>query len=502
MPEISSTDIQRAVQTSFPLTFTIEGPVHESFSSLDGIVETCLVELGQEKIQEALSYCVKELILNAEKANAKRIDFEEHGLAISNTKDYEKGMQGFRAALSENLEHFLQKLREKRASIDVIFHYTESVLTVSVRNGGELVPGEQERIKDRFERARASRSFSDALETSLDHSEGAGLGIVMVLQFLKSVGLGEEALLVRSEGGLTVSSIIIPVLDVGLDQIRALARELVRHVGSLPQFPETVVGLLRLTENPNASVPEISKHVSRDPALTAELLKHVNSAYYGLPSRVNGIPQAVKMIGLRSLHHLLYSFGFHLILDQHHPRMKSLWEHSLRTAFYAFLLARDRKRRPDILDDAYVTGILHDLGFIVVSTLKPSTQEKMRTFCMDKNISSSVLERFSFGMNHAEVGALIAEKWNFPNQLVEGIRYHDDPLRASPACRDAVFCVYLGNAVCDLERGHISYQQIEGEVLADFGLRAEAEFLDMAANLKRSFDKHLTGLSPSGAQAL
>ena len=105
-------------------------------------------------------------------------------------------------------------------------------------------------------------------------------------------------------------------------------------------------------------------------------------------------------------------------------------------------------------------------------------------------------------MNHAEVGALIAEKWNFPNQLVEGIRYHDDPLRASPACRDAVFCVYLGNAVCDLERGHISYQQIEGEVLADFGLRAEAEFLDMAANLKRSFDKHLTGLSPSGAQAL
>ena len=73
MPEISSTDIQRAVQTSFPLTFTIEGPVHESFSSLDSIVETCLVELGQEKIQEALSYCVKELILNAEKANAKRI---------------------------------------------------------------------------------------------------------------------------------------------------------------------------------------------------------------------------------------------------------------------------------------------------------------------------------------------------------------------------------------------------------------------------------------------
>jgi HD-like signal output (HDOD) protein len=246
-------------------------------------------------------------------------------------------------------------------------------------------------------------------------------------------------------------------------------------------------------------VAEISKYISRDPALTAELLKHVNSAYYGLPSRVNGIPQAVKMIGLRSLHHLLYSFGFHLILDQHHPRMKSLWDHSLRTAFYAFLLARDRKRRPDILDDVYVTGILHDLGFIVVSTLKPSTQEKMRRFCMEKNIASSVLERFSFGMNHAEVGALIAEKWNFPNQLVEGIRYHTDPLHASQDNRDAVFCVYLGNAVCDFEERLVSYQQIEGEVLADFGLRTEAEFLDMTSNLKRSFEKNLADLSLSGA---
>jgi HD-like signal output (HDOD) protein len=499
MPEISAADIQRAVQTSFPLTFTIEGPVHESFSSLDNIVETCLVELGQEKIREALSYCVKELILNAEKANAKRIYFEEHGLTILNKKDYEKGMQGFRAALSENLDHFLEKLREKRAAIDVVFHYVENVLTVSVKNTGELSPGEHERIKDRFKRARTSRSFSDALETSLDHSEGAGLGIVMVLQFLKSIGLDDEALSVRNEGGMTVSSIVIPVLEVGLDQIRALARELVRHVGSLPQFPETVVALLRLTDDPNASVAEISKYISRDPALTAELLKHVNSAYYGLPSRVNGIPHAVKMIGLRSLHHLLYSFGFHLILDQHHPRMKSLWDRSLRTAFYAFLLARDKKRRPDILDDVYVTGILHDLGFIVVSTLKPSTQEKMRKFCMEKNIASSVLERFSFGMNHAEVGALIAEKWNFPNQLVEGIRYHTDPLHASQDSRDAVFCVYLGNAVCDFEERLVSYRQIEGEVLADFGLRTEAEFLDMTSNLKKSFEKNLASLSPSGA---
>jgi HD-like signal output (HDOD) protein len=497
MAEISAADVQRAVKTSFPLTFRIEGPVHDSFPALDDIVETCLSELGQEKVREALSYCVKELILNAEKANAKRIYFEEHGLDILNRVDYEKGMRGFRTALSGDLEHFLSRLRETRTAIDVVFRYANGELAVSVKNAGGLAPGEESRIKDRFDRARSSRSFSDALETSLDHTEGAGLGIVMVLQFLRSIGLGDGALSIRTEGGMTVSSIVIPILDVRLDQVRALAKELVRNIESLPQFPESVVELLRLTEDPNASVAEISKYISRDPALTAELLKHVNSAYYGLPSRVNGIPQAVKLIGLRSLHHLLYSFGFHLILDHHHPHMKSLWEHSLRTAFYAFLLARDWKRRPEIVDDAYVTGILHDLGFIVVSSLKPATQEKMRRFSMEKDIPSSVLEKFSFGMNHAEVGALIAEKWNFPDQLVDGIRYHNDPLQAGRSSRDVVFCVYLANSICELERSLVSFGQLEGEVLAEFGLRTEEQYLDLASRLKDGFGEHLAEIAQS-----
>ena len=255
-------------------------------------------------------------------------------------------MKAFHNELSENLAHFLQVLRERQMWIDVAFHATGEALTVSVRNDAPLTPMEEGRIKERIARARTFHSFSEALETSLDHSEGAGLGIMILLQFLKSIGLGEEAFSVRTERGRTVSTITIPISDVQLDQIRALAEALVRNIESLPHFPESVVKLMTLTEEAEANVADIANHISRDPTLTAELLKHVNSAYYGLPSRVNGIPQAVKLIGLRSLHQLLYSFGFHIMLDQHHPRMRSLWEHSLRTAHYALLLARDVKRRP------------------------------------------------------------------------------------------------------------------------------------------------------------
>ncbi len=108
---------------------------------------------------------------------------------------------------------------------------------------------------------------------------------------------------------------------------------------------------------------------------------------------------------------------------------------------------------------------------------------------MEKNIPPRILERFSFGLNHADIGALIAQKWNFPDQLVEGIKYHHDPLLASQKRKDIVFCVYLANAVCDLERKLISYEQIDKPVLADFGIRTKAQFMDVAERLRKTFEK-------------
>jgi len=483
------------VQNSVPLIFRLAGLLPESFPLLDAILQVYLGELGQEKIQEPLSYCLKELIQNAQKANAKRIYFEERGLQISRKDDYQKGMRDFHKELSENLPHYLQKLKDRGMSIEVNFHATRGALVISVRNEVVISPMELSRIQERILKTRTFHSFFEVLESAVDHTEGAGLGIMMLIQFLKRIGLDEKAFSIKADAGRTVASISIPMSSVHLDQIRILTDVLVRDIESLPHFPENVVQLLQLTEDPNANVAAIAGKISKDPTLTAELLKHVNSAYYGLPARVNNIVQGVKMVGMRSLHHLLYAFGFNLMLDHHQARMRLLWEHSLRTAFYAFLLARDFKRRKDILDDAYVAGILHDLGFIAVTTLHPRTQEKMRRFSVEKGLPPRILERFSFGMNHADIGALIAEKWQFPDQLIEGIKFHHDPLLARGSFKDVVFCVYLANAVCDVERGMISFRQMDKSVLADFGIGTEERFSELATRLRETYDKRQAQLS-------
>ncbi len=100
-----------------------------------------------------------------------------------------------------------------------------------------------------------------------------------------------------------------------------------------------------MSEDPRATLSRIAGKIATDPALTADLLKLVNSAHYMLPRRVNNILQAVKIVGMKGLRNLLYSYGAQQIMGEKYAEMKTLWDHSYRTAFYAFMLARSFKQK-------------------------------------------------------------------------------------------------------------------------------------------------------------
>ena len=122
--------------------------------------------------------------------------------------------------------------------------------------------------------------------------------------------------------------------------------------------------------------------------------------------------------------------------------------------------------------------------------------ERMQRFCASKGIPASVLEKFSFGLNHAEIGSLLARKWNFPDQLVEGIALHHDPLRASQPRKDMVFSVYLANAMCDYDRGLLVFDQLERPVLSDFGMKTEDQFKALVEKARKSFDDRKSRFEP------
>jgi putative nucleotidyltransferase with HDIG domain len=490
--EIDLAQVKRAAHNAVPLTYKTYTLPHETEIYLDKVLEAFLAELGQEKLKEPLSYCLRELAVNAKKANTKRVFFLEKGLDLNNEKDYELGMKTFKTETFDNIQHYLQKQKELGLYVKVVFQTRNRALTMTVRNNVEITRKEQIRVFDRLARSRAFTSLEEAFATVLDNSEGAGLGIVILVLMMKKIGLTEECFNIDTEDGETVASISIPFSEVHLEQLETLTQTIVKEVETLPQFPDNIINLQRLVADKDSEISAIAREISVDPSLTADLLKLVNSASFMLPKRVDNIVEAVKLVGTKGVRNLLYSYGTQKIMGEKYgekySEMRSLWQHSYRAALYAYLLAKGFKRRKEILDDVYVGGILHDLGQIVIAAMHPELLERITRVCKEKGIEGRLLENFAVGLNHAEVGALIARKWNFPEQLVDAIRFHHEPTQAPAGARDIVYCVYLATAICDVEREKIGWEQLENAVLRDFGIETHDQFDTIQGRLAKAFE--------------
>lgn len=461
---------------------------HQTEMQIDEVLGVFLSEMGREILKDSLGYCLRELTTNAKKANTKRVYFEEKGLDILKEDDYRSGMSHFKSETLDNIQYWLKKQEEAGLYIRVGFQIKGRDLHIRVSNNTRITRKEQIRIYDRIARSRAFRSLEEAMTAVLDDSEGAGLGIVILVLMLKKLGLDEEAFDIDVEGEETVAHLTIPMDETKVEHLQKMSEELANHVMALPQFPESIMELRRLLEDPEADMGSIARTLGKDPALTADLLKTVNSARYMLPRRMDNVVEAVKVVGLRGLRQMLFSYGTQRVLggDDESSASRDLWEHSQRTAFYAYGIARFVSKRKEILDDVYVGGILHDMGKIIFASIHPETVEKIRSFSRDKDIPSSVFEEMSDGVDHSEVGAHLAERWNFPDPLVETIRFHHNPLKAQAQHRDVVATVYVANELANLKEKN--YDQIDGRVLRIVGVNNTAALQQVHEKLKQQYD--------------
>ena len=487
--EIDAAQIKRAVLEAIPLSFTTSTLPRETQVHLEDVLESFLIEIGQEKLKEPLAYCLYALTTNANKANTKRVYFLEKKLDLNKDQDYELGMKSFKKETLNNIKYYLEKQKDLGLDVKVIFQVLGETLSITVRNNAEISRKEQIRVYDRIARSRAFSSVEEAFATTMDDSEGAGMGLVLLVLMLKRIGLTEDCFSIDAEEGETVANITIPFSKVHRGELDALGRIFVREVESLPQFPDNILTLQQLLADPDHELNDVARKIAVDPSMTADILKLVNSAQFMLPKRVDNIVEAVKLVGTKGVRNLLYSYGTQKILGERYKEMRTMWTHSYRVAFYAYMLARSFKRKMELLDDVYVGGILHDMGQIVIASLHPDLLDCITKICHENGISPKLLEDFSVGLNHAEVGAMIAKKWKFPEQLIAAIRYHHDPLQAPAPFRDIVFSVYLANAVCDLERERIGFYQIQKAILMYFGIETAEQVRKIQERLSKAFEE-------------
>ncbi|MFW5694361.1 MAG: HDOD domain-containing protein [Alkalispirochaeta sp.] len=466
----------------------------ETEAQIEEILGVFLSELNRDILKDSLAYCLRELTVNGKKANTKRVYFDEKGLDLHDDADYARGMETFKNETLDNIRYWLDKQEDAGLYVKIVFHLQGRDLHIKIGNNTQITRKEQIRIYDRIARSRAFRTMEEAMTSVLDDSEGAGLGIVILVLMLKKIGLDEEAFDIDVEGDETVARLIIPMDRAKVENLTEISRELAEHIERLPQFPESILQLQKILENPDAEMNEIARVLGQDPSLTADLLRTVNSARYMLSRRLDNVVEGVKVVGLRGLRQMLFSYGTKRVLGdgEDNEVSRHLWEHSQRTAYFAYAIARSVYKRKDILDDVYVGAILHDMGKIVFSNLHPDVVRHIQEFADSKGIPSTVFEEMSNGIDHAEVGARLAERWNFPDILVAAIRYHHTPLKASSQFRDVVAVIYVANELANMTSPE--YSQIDGRVLRMIGITGQDQLQQIHTRLSTQYDREFARL--------
>lgn len=191
----------------------------------------------------------------------------------------------------------------------------------------------------------------------------------------------------------------------------------------LASLPQTLSEVLRVTRDERSSASDLSAVIMRDPALTARLLRIVNSAYYGLGRPISSISQAVMAIGMRQVTALALSSSVYKMTDNWRSSFdrRVFWRHSLEVAIGARLIAEKVGWRN--IDEPWVVGLLHDIGILVLERSYAKDYSRIWSIAQQETALED-LEVTQWNTDHARIGQFLLQQWNLPESIGLAVRFH------------------------------------------------------------------------------
>ncbi len=220
---------------------------------------------------------------------------------------------------------------------------------------------------------------------------------------------------------------------------------LMSKVGKLPAMPHVAAKILELVSNPDTSALKLQELIDSDQVLAMRILKVANSALYALPRKVKTLKQAIVMLGFNHIRSLVLAEAIQNLFKGKGQRGElleaMLWEHSVGSAFAAKAVAK--KLNSPLSEEAFVVALIHDIGKLIMLQGDPQRYNEIVQTIYKEYRPFHELEREQFGVDHAQVGAALAGRWNLHSKLVEAIAGHHNDEQSGPL----IDLVQVGNAV-------------------------------------------------------
>ena len=224
--------------------------------------------------------------------------------------------------------------------------------------------------------------------------------------------------------------------------------ELLKHVGglgALPSPPRVYQEIVAATTDPNVDLEDVAAIVEKDVAVYAKVLKIVNSSFLGLARPVHSLREAIGIIGLALLRRVVLSAevfeglrgeslprGFDFEMEQRHSQLVAS-------------IARRLLPGKTAAEDAYMAGMLHDIGHLILASRKTSAYERVELVADRSTTSYDKLERMVAGFAHTDVGAYLLSIWGLPYPIVEAVQYHHNPSDLGSTTFDVVGAVHVAD---------------------------------------------------------
>lgn len=253
------------------------------------------------------------------------------------------------------------------------------------------------------------------------------------------------------------------------------------QIASLPPLPDTVMRVMEVTNNPESSANDLMKAILPDQSMCVAILKLANSAFYGRPSKVGSVEQAIMVLGFNEVQNIVLAKAalnnFRPVMQKYRAELKQFWEHAFICGLAAKNIAEQLNQEPGPF---FMAGLLHDLGKLAI-LLTFGDRYQPEKYLLHLSTDASIQqERESFTVSHDLVGGHLLKKWQFPKSLITALQYHHSPQKA-PGMQAVALIIQLADFLA-----HMSMQPekpAEGMLAAELQLK-QPGFIGTWKNMK------------------
>ncbi|BDU75428.1 response regulator [Mesoterricola sediminis] len=278
-----------------------------------------------------------------------------------------------------------------------------------------------------------------------------------------------------------LKALIVNASAIGEEFMDQALRRIIGSVDRLPPVPRLYQELKRVLDEANVSSEQVAALIEQDMAMTAKVLQLVNSAFFGLRRNIETVSEAVNYLGMDTVRTLVLVNG---IFENAAPlatrdfSIEDVWEHSLAVAHGAKLLAAAEGLDRPAQEQAFVGGVLHDLGILVLATNFPDAYGQVLHEVTCAKVAMDRAERAVFGVSHAEVGAYLVGLWALPAPILKVVGLHHQPSESMATAFTPLLAVHAADVIC----GEIVSHQVFGKAGFDM---ACLERLGLAGSIPR-----------------